>query len=56
MKKAYWIEFESRLDSNQYLMLSEFHLIRTMLKEGRIITRLEKVELTESQFKSEFGI
>lgn len=55
-RRAYWLEFKLRHHSNQYLMLSGYHLIRKYLNEGRIITRLEIVELTTEQYKHEFGI
>ena len=57
MKKriAFWVEFQSKLHPNQFFLPSEFHLIKTCLKDGRIVTRLERRELDESTFKHHFG-
>lgn len=55
-KSAYWVEFKHKYHANQYFTLSEFKFIRKCLNEGRIITRLEKVNLSIDQYRHEFGI
>ena len=47
-------KFNAPIES-QYLLLKEFHLIKTMLNDGLRIHGVDKVELTPEQYKHNFG-
>ncbi len=56
-KVAYWVESTS-VDGrkcSQYLKSNEFYLVKTMLNELRVISKIEKCYLDENAFKHYFG-
>jgi hypothetical protein len=60
MKRVFKVHTESRTSSGfrtdkQFLRPSEFHLIKTMLKDGLRVREVEMVEMDEKEFKIHFG-
>jgi hypothetical protein len=56
-KTAYWITARANngVDSSQYLLPNELHLIKTLLKDGDTITGIRKDKLSEANYKYYFG-
>lgn len=55
-KTVYCVRVKTSSGSEyQYFMPSEFHLIKTMLNDGRVILGIDKEEVSPERYKSIFG-
>lgn len=49
------VHMENGRKHNQYILPTEFHLIKTWLKDGATSVEVFKEEMSELQYKTTFG-